>query len=52
MYISIYVSGSEKRDIFHTFVYLRFYTSFECSISAEYDAVFGIAIAHFVHEIY
>ena len=37
----MYMSGSEKRDIFHTFVYLRFFTSFECSVSEQYNALFS-----------
>ena len=40
----VYVSGSEKRDIFHFRVF--------AFISEQYNAVFRIAIVHFAHEIY
>ena len=29
-----------------------FFHIIECFITEYYDAVFGIAIAHFIHEIY
>ena len=50
--IYIYVSGSAKRAHLHTCVHLRFLASFEGAFAEYYDNVFGIAIAHSVHEIY
>ena len=41
----------EKGHLSH-FCVFAFFTLFESSISAQYDAVFGIAIAPFIHEIY